>query len=565
QNKYTTHSIADPPICTEAAQSRKVKICRIKGEHTLSNGCSDILADPETSISEIFAIIRQWVPQVQQNLETFVTEITKRGAGINDCDGLTDMTLLHYASKSGAVGVGDVDTAAGLVTELISQGADVSLRCRWTDMLPVHYAAFFNSASVIRVLLKASGSKDIDAACSGFDNGTILHIAASNLCLDAAKCLLQHGANAFVKDDKNRTPLNTIPEASTFERDSPSAVIANKLRRLLSEAETSGSESGMDSATDSSVNVLDIIGLKIGDKVMVGDSKMGILRYCGSTDFAKGQWAGVELQGPVGKNDGSVSGKTYFRCKPNHGIFCPVSKLSKSKTQARQIARPNSAKLHTNLARVVRAKHTAGGSLPGSRSSSRSPSPQPQGKEDNVNIKVGDRLIVINDEKRKGVARFVGETQFASGIWIGVDLDEPSGKNDGSVNGVRYFECKPNHGLFSHPSKFIIEKNENISSLVDSKVISASDDTINQSRLEAQGGSNPDITDKKHNLSPLTRQLSSSVPDLSKKQDKKAELRRSAIPRFKRPTAKKNTKENTTEKTPSKKPTTGIKRTTKST
>ena len=26
-------------------------------------------------------------------------------------------------------------------------------------MLPVHYAAFFNSASVIRVLLKASGSK----------------------------------------------------------------------------------------------------------------------------------------------------------------------------------------------------------------------------------------------------------------------------------------------------------------------------------------------------------------------------------------------------------------------
>jgi hypothetical protein len=65
------------------------------------------------------------------------------------------------------------------------------------------------------------------------------------------------------------------------------------------------------------------------------------------------------------------------------------------------------------------------------------------------------------------------------------------------------------------------EKNENISSLADSKVISASDDTINQSRLEAQGESNPDVTDKKHNLSPLTRQLSSSVPDLSKKQDKK--------------------------------------------
>ena len=56
--------------------------------------------------------------------------------------------------------------------------------------------------------------------------------------------------------------------------------------------------------------------------------QMGILRYCGSTDFAKGQWAGVELQGPVGKNDGSVSGKTYFRCKPNHGMNACCASLS---------------------------------------------------------------------------------------------------------------------------------------------------------------------------------------------------------------------------------------------
>ncbi|XP_028407619.1 CAP-Gly domain-containing linker protein 3-like [Dendronephthya gigantea] len=539
RNKYITHSIADPPICEEC-QKKELSFF-----DPSCPGCSDILADSETSISEIFAIIRQWVPQVQQNLETFVNEITRRGAGVNDRDGLTDMTLLHYACKSGAVGVGDVDSATTLVTELISQGADVSLRCRWTDMLPVHYAAFFNSASVIRVLLKASGSKDIDATCSGFDNGTILHIAASNLCLDAAKCLLQHGANAFVKDDKNRTPLNTIPEASTFERDSPSAVIANKLRRLLCEAETSGSESGMESATDSSVNILDIMGLKIGDKVVVGDSKVGILRYCGSTDFAEGQWAGVELQENVGKNDGSVGGKTYFNCKPKHGIFCPVSKISKPKIRALQKARPSSAKLHSNRARVVHAKHTTGGSLPGSRS----PSPQPRTKrEDNNNIKVGDRLILTNDEKRKGIARFVGETQFAPGLWVGVELDTACGKNDGSVNGVRYFDCQPNHGLFSHPSKFLIEKQEH-TTLAESRAISASDDSLNTSRLEDPHSSNPDLSDKKYSLSPLTRQLSSSVPDLSKKTDKKSDLRRSGIPRFKRPTLKTNNKNNTTEKT----------------
>ena len=48
--------------------------------------------------------------------------------------------------------------------------------------------------------------------------------------------------------------------------------------------------------------------------------QIGILRYCGNTDFAKGQWAGVELHEPVGKNDGSVGGKTYFQCKPKHGM-----------------------------------------------------------------------------------------------------------------------------------------------------------------------------------------------------------------------------------------------------
>ena len=47
--------------------------------------------------------------------------------------------------------------------------------------------------------------------------------------------------------------------------------------------------------------------------------QVGILRYCGTVDFASGQWAGIELEGPLGKNDGTVAGRSYFRCLPLHG------------------------------------------------------------------------------------------------------------------------------------------------------------------------------------------------------------------------------------------------------
>ncbi|GAU93082.1 hypothetical protein RvY_05070 [Ramazzottius varieornatus] len=48
----------------------------------------------------------------------------------------------------------------------------------------------------------------------------------------------------------------------------------------------------------------------------------------------------------------------------------------------------------------------------------------------------------------QGVIAFIGETQFAVGKWIGIILDEPKGKNNGTVKDIRYFECSENHGLF---------------------------------------------------------------------------------------------------------------------
>ena len=55
-----------------------------------------------------------------------------------------------------------------------------------------------------------------------------------------------------------------------------------------------------------------------------------------------------------------------------------------------------------------------------------------------------------------GTIKYIGPTEFAEGTWIGVELRTPKGKNDGTVQGKRYFSCKPNYGLIVRPSKVTV-------------------------------------------------------------------------------------------------------------
>ena len=55
--------------------------------------------------------------------------------------------------------------------------------------------------------------------------------------------------------------------------------------------------------------------------------------------------------------------------------------------------------------------------------------------------------------RRVGTVRYMGEAGFAEGIWIGIEYDEPVGKNDGSVAGQRYFSCRLPYGGFVRPEK----------------------------------------------------------------------------------------------------------------
>ncbi|KAJ1858243.1 hypothetical protein LPJ57_007051 [Coemansia sp. RSA 486] len=80
-------------------------------------------------------------------------------------------------------------------------------------------------------------------------------------------------------------------------------------------------------------------------------------------------------------------------------------------------------------------------------------------KKEAEKITLGSRCevtTVAGELKRRGVVRFVGKTQFRPGFWVGIEYDEPVGKNDGSVDGVSYFKCVPEHGSFVRPDKVTV-------------------------------------------------------------------------------------------------------------
>ncbi|KAK2740543.1 hypothetical protein FQN57_006047 [Myotisia sp. PD_48] len=61
------------------------------------------------------------------------------------------------------------------------------------------------------------------------------------------------------------------------------------------------------------------------------------------------------------------------------------------------------------------------------------------------------QLVTLTDERRARI-RFVGTTRFAPGEWLGLELEDATGKNDGSVQGERYFDCEHGHGMFIRAS-----------------------------------------------------------------------------------------------------------------
>ena len=65
-----------------------------------------------------------------------------------------------------------------------------------------------------------------------------------------------------------------------------------------------------------------------------------------------------------------------------------------------------------------------------------------------MTLNVGDRVVVGS---LPGIVRYYGTTSFATGEWVGIELSEAKGKNNGSVQSRVYFICEPKKGIFVRP------------------------------------------------------------------------------------------------------------------
>lgn len=75
---------------------------------------------------------------------------------------------------------------------------------------------------------------------------------------------------------------------------------------------------------------------------------IGIVRFIGFTSFAPGYWLGIELLAPLGKNNGSVHGVSYFKCMDNYGIFTRAKLVTVlSAGQAAEIKSPGQTQTQT--------------------------------------------------------------------------------------------------------------------------------------------------------------------------------------------------------------------------
>ncbi|BHF81555.1 CAP-Gly domain-containing linker protein 4 [Sparganum proliferum] len=518
------------PVSPEMSEEEVIRLLlaadgRVRGAWWCDD-CVAQLSSPQVTISHLFALLRQWTPYTQLQLDTIVLEMLRRGAHVDDRDGLTGMTLLHYAAKSGALG--NEDLACRISTFLLDEGACLEARCGWADMTPLHYAAYFDCPMLVELLLSRGADPLVRSATA--DGATPLHMAASQLSLGAARALAHLSLSVTFSgmqtnpdyaplytpltckealDAHMRTPFDCLPPAGELPeslsgmRDRLAELLGPPLSdeakeqlallgagcavssyrvmlsRNASEAVTTTTTARSFSPAKSVVN--SVFPREHRQSTPSGgyssprlsNGRAALLLGPRKSQPQISEWGLIIPTGDGPEPMAPMPDEIVYaspRCRrvgatPQNATPLPAVIKTTAET-----ALPPTARVETPHPQppspppppAVQINHP----LPPTSSVSAKVTLQAMG------LSLGDRVCVgpgggvpprfnlsgepdsasTGDSQvtgRMGHLRYCGPVCFASGIWVGVELDEAYGKNNGTVNGVQYFDCAAKHGIFA--------------------------------------------------------------------------------------------------------------------
>ena len=174
----------------------------------------------------------------------------------------------------------------------------------------------------------------------------------------------------------------------------------------------------------------------------------------------------ASARGPPRSPSGSSTASPRSMASPRSGIPMPASSPASSmrstrsaKSERASLLSPSAPSTPTTPSTPSTPSRSQGGSRSGSGASGASGGVGSEAdvryteEESNV-CEVGDRVsITLQNSFATGTVGYTGEAEFRGGWWIGVCLDTPEGRNDGTVKNVRYFDAEPQYGIFVRAAK----------------------------------------------------------------------------------------------------------------
>eukprot|EP01084_Bolivina_argentea_P121734 215724_1 len=178
----------------------------------------------------------------------------------------------------------------------------------------------------------------------------------------------------------------------------------------------------------------------IYDEVTLYNGQQGQIYFMGAIEDKDGLFYGIKLNEKKGKNNGTVKEVKYFECENEYGIFVQPHKIKENKACSKNSSLPR--------------------------------------------ISIEDR-IYVKSKNEYGILLFVGIVEFDSEIHYGIELEEPLGDNDGSVNDRYYFHGMEHYCVFCKANDIIINKqNININNNIDEIKVDNDDDIYNDNISE---------------------------------------------------------------------------------